>query len=581
MSALQYVLEGNVVAMKDVQPIELIQLCEKLHESFDGRIVGVGGGAKEKERNFLSKALAAWYLMAEAGATPEDAVAASIDGNNDHGIDSVFVGATDTVWLVQSKFINKGVGEPALGEVSKFKDGVCDLLRGKYERFNDELLEKRRTIDRVIESGQARCKVILLSTGSSFSDDRRAMMDDLENTLNEPANPRFVQFSNVGLATLHQVDLVLSQASSITLEIELENYGFVKEPRLSYYGSLGGQQIADMTKEYGQRLFSANIRQFKGNTVVNSGIERTLKAKPEDMFYFNNGVTFLCDDIQPFGYSSTNTRETGKFRLLGASVINGAQTVSCISKVAATASTEQAKVMVTVISKKDAPIGFSNEVTQFRNSQNMVSDIDFAALDENQQQWAMTLANSSVNYRYKGGLLDDETFNLEQAARALACAITSDGGLMLVAQVKTNGNRLFSRETGTVTASLYKTVFPDTLQARVLWRTVQICEEVRRVVRHDLQGEQGTDKSVLIHGGWMICHLVFCRLPVLKREESLALTSAERQRVEDTARQTAYQLITEYKNKFSSQSAESVFKNATDLSTLKGRVLAASAEPQV
>lgn len=568
------------MAVRGVQPIELVQLCERLHESFDDHIIGVGGSETEKDRNFLSKALAAWYLVVEAGATREDAVTASVDGNNDHGIDSVYVDGTDTVWLVQSKYIYRGVGEPALGDVSKFKDGVCDLLRGRFERFNAHMSGKRRVIDRVISSGQAKCKVILLSTGSSFSDDRRSMMGDLENTLNEPANPSLVRFSNVGLTTLHQMDLARSQASSITLEIELENYGFVREPRLSYYGSLGGQQIADMSKEHGEGLFSANIRQFKGNTSVNSGIEETLKATPEDMFYFNNGVTFLCDDIQPVGYAA-ESRNTGKFRLLGASVINGAQTVSCISKVAVTEPTEQAKVMVTVISKKNAPDGFSNEVTQYRNSQNMVSDIDFAALDENQQQWAMTLANSSVNYRYKGGLLDDETFNLEQAARALACAITGEDALSLVAQVKTNGNKLFSRSTSAAADSLYKTVFPDTLQARVLWRTVQICEEVRRVVRHDQQGEQGTDRNVLIHGAWMICHLVFCRLPVLKREEGLELTPAECQQVEDTARRIAYQLISEFKNKFSSQSAESVFKNAIDLSTLKGLVLTALVESQV
>lgn len=567
--------------VRRVQPIELIQLCGRLHESFDGHIVGVGATSVEQDRNFLTKALSAWYLMVEAGATREAAVDASVDGNNDHGIDSVFVDATDTIWLVQSKYINNGSGEPALGDVSKFKDGVCDLLRGRFERFNTNLSSKRQVIDRVIASGEAKCKAILLSTGSSFSDDRRALMHDLENTLNEPANPSLIRFSNVGLTTLHQMDLASSQAPPITLEIELENYGFVREPRLSYYGSLGGQQIADMSEEYGQRLFSANIRQFKGNTTVNSGIEETLKATPEDMFYFNNGVTFLCDDIQPVGYSA-ESRNIGTFRLLGASVINGAQTVSCISKVAATEPTEQAKVMVTVISKKNAPDGFSNEVTQYRNSQNMVSDIDFAALDENQQQWAMTLANSGVNYRYKGGLLDDETFDLEQAARALACAIAGDDGLRLVAQVKTNGNKLFSRTTNNaVTESPYKTVFPDTLQARVLWRTVQICEEVRRVVRHDQEGEQGIDRAVLINGTWMICHLVFCLLPELKREESLALTPDECQRVEDMTRQAAYQLITDFKNKYSSQSAESVFKNAAELSVLKGLVLTALIESPV
>ena len=571
------------MAVKGVRPIELIQLCKNLHGSFGGHIVGVGGSAIDKERNFLSKALAAWYLVQDAGATPEEAVAACIDGNNDHGIDSVYIDAADTLWLIQSKYIHSGVGEPILGDVSKYKDGVCDLLRGRFERFNADLSDKRHMIDRVIASGQAKCKVILLSTGSSFSDDRRAMMGDLESTLNEPANPSLVRFSNVGLATLHQMDLARSQALPITLEIELENYGFVQEPRLSYYGSLGGQQIADMSKQHGQRLFSANIRQFKGSTAVNTGIEETLKTKPEELFYFNNGVTFLCDDIQPVGYSA-ESRNTGKFRLLGASVINGAQTVSCISKVASSVQvepSEQAKVMVTVISKKNAPEGFSGEVTQYRNSQNMVSDVDFAALDENQQQWAMTLANSGVNYRYKGGLLQDETFDLGQAARALACAISGDDVLKLVAQVKNNGNKLFARSTNSTTDSPYKAIFPDTLQARVLWRTVQICDEVRRVVRHDQQGEQGVDKDVLIHGAWMICHLVFCRLSALKLEESLELTSVERQNVEDTTRKVAYQLIAEFKNKFSGNSAAAVFQSAADLEILKNPVLAALAAQQV
>lgn len=517
------------MAVNGVQPIELIQLCKSLHEAFDGLIEGEGGNPTARERNFLSKALAAWYLVQDAGATPEEAVAACIDGNNDHGIDSVYVDATGILWLVQAKYIHRGVGEPSLGDVSKFKDGVIDLLRGKFDRFNEALSSKQAQIDGVIRSGNAKSKAILLSTGTAFSDDRRRMMGDLEQALNEPANQKLVQFSNVGLGTLHQLDLADALGSSITLEIELENYGFVERPWLSYFGSLGGQQIAGMSDIHGQQLFSANIRQFKGSTTVNTGIEKTLNATPEDLFYFNNGVTFLCDDIQPMGYSAEN-RNKGKFRLLGASVINGAQTVSCISQAATNSDTstmEQAKVMATVISKKNTPDGFANAVTQYRNSQNMVSDVDFAALDDNQRQWAMTLANSGVIYRYKGGLLDNEIFNIEQAARALVCASTSEDRMDLVAQVKINGNRLFSRQAEGQTESRYKTLFPDTLEARVLWRTVQICDEIKKVVRHDQQGEQGLNREVLIHGAWLLCHLVFCRLPELKRQETIELTADE------------------------------------------------------
>ena len=95
-------------------PLELQLLTGLLDSTFGELIEGIGNDAAARRSNFLSKAIAAFLLVQEAGATPEDAATASIDGGNDHGIDSVLVAADGTLWLIQSKYIASGVGEPDL-----------------------------------------------------------------------------------------------------------------------------------------------------------------------------------------------------------------------------------------------------------------------------------------------------------------------------------------------------------------------------------------------------------------------------------------------------------------------------------
>ena len=91
--------------------------------------------------------------------------------------------------------------------------------------------------------------------------------------------------------------------------------------------------------------------------------------------------------------------------------------------------------MATIIALGADQEEFGSLVTRFRNNQNAVSDIDFAALDENQIQWAQTLQQSGVFYRYKSGDLDQEDFDIETAAKALACW-ASDCECQLIAQIK-------------------------------------------------------------------------------------------------------------------------------------------------
>ena len=76
-----------------------------------------------------------------------------------------------------------------------------------------------------------------------------------------------------------------------------------------------------MFTKAGNRLFAKNIRGYLASTEINDSISDTIKKEPSNFWYYNNGVTIVCDDAR---------RETqgGEDVVIvdGAQVINGQQT---------------------------------------------------------------------------------------------------------------------------------------------------------------------------------------------------------------------------------------------------------------
>ncbi|MFT7559259.1 MAG: hypothetical protein ACI93R_001164 [Flavobacteriales bacterium] len=560
-----------------IKPQELIQLCELLDARFEGRVVGTGNNPLEIKRNFYSKALAAYYLTQEAGASDDDAALATIDGGLDHGIDSVYIDANETVWLVQSKYIDKGAGEVDLAEVGKFVDGVKDLLEQKYERFNEYLKAKVPALNSAFDSGVAKVKAALTYTGGALGDEKRRVMSDLEAVLNQPGDPRFLKFINFGLASFHRAQLEEYLPSAITADITLENYGHIEEPYLCYFGSINGAQLKSLKIEHGDKLFDANIRHFQGDTVVNQNISETIKNSAEHFFYFNNGVTFICDSIRPVGARDPK-RSTGRFRVGNLSIINGAQTVSSLAlDLNAEAEGTDVKVMATFIALDADLEEFGAKVTRFRNNQNAVSDIDFAALDENQIQWAKTLQQSGVFYRYKSGELDQEDFNLETAAKALVCW-TTDNECQLISLAKKDSKKLFSRTVGDeLHGETYNRLFKDTLQARQLWRIVQIHLLVRDSLKSDARQAADVDKEICANSLMLLSHIVYLKVKQYIDHNDLKLSLAHSNIVRDKAQSISPVIISEYKKVNWGKAPASVFKTPSDLKNLKSAVMASLA----
>ncbi len=79
-------------------------------------------------------------------------------------------------------------------------------------------------------------------------------------------------------------------------------------------------------------LFSRNLRDALDVSEVNPKIQLTLLQEPEHFWYFSNGITLLCESYEPKGEGRVQARAGVGFRLKGASVVNGAQTVDAVAR---------------------------------------------------------------------------------------------------------------------------------------------------------------------------------------------------------------------------------------------------------
>lgn len=576
------------------RPLELDLLCQKLDADYANRIIGTGNTPESRRSNYLSKAIAAFVLHEDAGATLDEAVAASIDGGQDHGIDSVFVSMEQTIWLVQSKYKVSGTGEPELGDVSKFRDGVTDLLQGRWNRFNNALQNRQAAITNALNSGVCRIKVVLAYSGTAVSDDRRDIFADLERAFNG-ANPGFLRCHAYGLATLHDLHLDGVSAQPIEAEVELKDFGHTQEPYRAFYGRMDAKRLAELWAAYEEHLVDRNIRRFKGTNTVNAGLTETLRQEAQHFFYFNNGVTFLCDSITE-QHPRDPLRQTGTFRIRGLSIINGAQTVGAIAREPlAHYDAHPTVVMATFICLENAPDGFGDRVTQSRNRQNAVELEDFAALDERQTMWQQTLQMAGVTYLVKQGEddppLSPTCFSARELAPFLACTVTTNDWQDYVTAAKADKKKLFGRE-GLVSAKdplrqSYERLFADSLTARQMWRIVQIGRGVLEKIRARAAAEgdpaglpAGTlpAREILNHGAWLVLHVVFIRLQLLQNGPTLAMTQDELTAISREVDLICERLVRSVQSLQWNKQARSVFENKTDCRTVKGRLMAALAQ---
>lgn len=586
------------------RPYEITHLAPRLHADFDGRLPEAStGSSTEREQNFLSRALAAFAVHKLAGCGLDEAAASVVDGGGDNGIDAVHYSPnSNTLRIVQSKYMDDGRGEPSLGDVGKFRNGIDDLLLAKYEAFqqNASWVKKLPQIDSHLDTDGLQVRAVLVYSGINLvSEDRLRMFEELTNRFS-PADDYFA-FSPYSLTSVHDW-LVDDDAGPVEeARLEILNAGWIMEPYETVYGLVKLKDVAALQRDHRDRLVAANIRRYKGDTEVNERIVATLKDEPSYFCYLNNGLTAYCER---FEVNNRDRADAARKRITvhGFSIVNGAQTLGSIQ---ASCNNDpdaapDGLVFLKVISLErcEDDVEFARRITQSTNFQNQIGSRDFAALDEQQERIASQLRLDGIDYHYKESsdtpTPDATNFTLDEATTALAC-LEQDGECDLCSRVLANRNSLWSLEDAYPEGDLYRTryhrLFQPARSARTVWRAVQAQRAVIDQMKADTRTSQGIRKAFFENARWLVLNLIFLQLRP-EQGESLALSSDERTAITGKTIDIAEKLWTACETKgFVSRRAEgvgaevyeqtrhfrSVFCSAGDCKLLRGATLAALA----
>ena len=463
----------------------------------------------EIDKTILTRGLAAYCLYVLAAVDIDSAIKSIVDGYDDNGIDAILFDRNQKIlWLVQSKWIESGSGEPDTGELKKFTSGIHDLIDLKLDRFNSKVNAKRAEIEEALDDSSVRISIAVAYTAQNFSEHNKRTIQDLLKELNDPSElARFYLFS---LKDAHKALAGSIAGNPITIEIALSNWGAIESPYKAFYGLINASDIAPWWIEHRARLFSDDIRNFIGLTEINESILDTVSNEPENFWYFNNGITVLCKNInkKPLGGGD---RSMGYFVCEGVSVVNGAQTVGCIGLAFEKAPDKlmNAKILIRLISLENCPTDFGVRITKATNTQNKIEKRDFVSLDPEQERLKTELLLEEKTYHYirtdEKIAPDDSNYLLEESTVALACR---NKDFSLSVQAKREMGRLWDD----ITKKPYTDIFNSTVTATELWRCVKILRAVNATLKSMEKMTQGRERSYYIHANRFLLHLVFQKI---------------------------------------------------------------------
>lgn len=478
--------------------VQVSQLVGKLEEMFSHHL-DLSDLQKHKGEQLSdkvqSRCIAAYGVHWMSGCSYEIAARSVTDCDKDNGIDALFYDdQRKRLVIVQSKLIKNGNSEPSASEVRDFRSGVYDLIEGRFAKFDKRISDRSQDLAKIREFG-TKFDIILAYTSKDelanpATDAIVEMMADL-NGDDEDDDPCFTFHLLSRKRMTESLTRSIGQRN-IDIEFLLRDYGVVDDPYRAYFGKIEGTKLADWWNTFGDGLFRDNIRNSLGQTPVNTLITKTITERPEHFWYFNNGITVICDEIKKSAENGKK-RDFGFFKAVNASIVNGAQTYSTIGKaVKKGANVEALSVPFRVIQTGKNSDLLKDEITRHNNTQNSILPRDFVAQDKNQINLQQQVALSGYNYLLKR----DEVVVAGQKDISLEKAIES----LVMASSRPNLAALYRKEIGRLQnpdAPQYKSLFNESTNAILLINAYELNLELNVAIKNILSGFKAAGKNFL------------------------------------------------------------------------------------
>lgn len=468
-----------------------------------------------KHSLFLTRALAAYSVtLLYPNENKDNIIRHIVDGAKDNGLDIIYyIKETNELCFVQSKFNHAGNSEPELGDIKKFLDGIRDILQLKFHKFNEKVNALKNEIIEALNKGGLKYKAVLAYTAINLSETSLIEFREFkkeQNNANETAD-----FEIINQKRLYSS--LIGAGNKINLEVALKEWGKYSGEMKGFYGHISAIQIFNWYENHGDNLFDLNIRKMLGNTDINQEIIDTLSISPEKFWYFNNGITMICDSADKKAiYGSL--RDLGVFDCKGISIVNGAQTIGSIGKFGQQSEENKNKLEEVYVSFRVISIErvneegeafadevFAKDITKTNNRQNKIEPRDFLVLDPIQREIENQLKIEGVKYylmREEVELSTDTSLTLREATRALSFAKDIDSTIL----VRTNPGLIYSD----LQHSRYKKLFNPSITGIYIWNCVKIQRRIEECIENLLNiGMEEEEEATLIYSKEVISKIIF------------------------------------------------------------------------
>ena len=297
----------------------------------------------EKGNYFLK-----WILTKVFNATDDDAENGILDGPNDHGIDAIL--------------------EVHGSEISFFR-----IFQSKYGTSHkpDEILTFRAKMDEFVQQNpndlpEGRIRDMLINIKKKNWDVEAVYVTDQRIDFKSEDNFQVYGFERI---VNKMWDDISEPAEGKTEQITLEDsMKFVD----TIIGVISLRELGELVLRTKKYIFESNIRKFLPvKTKVNKQLRLSLRNEPQEVFYYNNGITIVVKKVEELG--------SGKYKLFAPQIVNGAQTSSTIADIVRGDRNIIGNVQITIITEDTRTT--RNNITKYRNSQNAVKGRDLISLE--------------------------------------------------------------------------------------------------------------------------------------------------------------------------------------------------------
>jgi hypothetical protein len=317
----------------------------------------------------------------------DDLESSIVDKPNDIGIDFIFP-LEDKIYIIQSKYGSSYKGISDLNYFVNLPDNLTsqEYISKAHEDLHNILIELRN--------------IKKPTYHITFITDSRISPKDIEYYENKKTSNNVI-VSILSLTELrHEYERVESMndlpPSQVVFNLGDEDV-LLPEKLAGQYPTIlitqKGSKIKQIYQQHKESLFNYNIRFWLGmKNPVNKGMIDTIKDEPQLFFYYNNGVTAVCEQFD---------QVNNELRCKNLQIINGAQTITTIAKQSDSLRLSDLKILLKIVcaekgKRTKIPQGLNEKIVRYNNSQTVIVPSDFHSNDSIQ----LSIENKSNNIQY-------------------------------------------------------------------------------------------------------------------------------------------------------------------------------------